>query len=164
MRALAIRGVVAGALGTAAMAACEFAHVRLRGGIDSGSGSGSDGPIDYDVSEHVSIAAARVLRLRLSTDAESWLLFVVTQAGYGSAFGIAAALLDAAGLPPHRQAAVFFGLTQTMALTLFPALGRTPPPWRWRAEPLLTSAVQHAVYAGVVVAAVGRLARRQGDR
>lgn len=149
MRSVVGRGLLAGVLGTAAMVACETAHAWLR--------RGAEGPIDYDISEHVPLAAARVLRVPLRTEGESWLLFVVTQGGYGSAFGVIAALLDQAGLPPWQQGAVFFGLTQTMALSLFPTLGETPPPWRWRAEPLVTSVLQHAVYAAAVVTVQRRL-------
>ncbi len=151
LRRLLVRGVVAGAAGTAVMGLCEYAHVRLR--------RPASAPIDYDVSGHVPLAAARVLRLRLRTDEESGVLFLVTQAGYGSAFGIVAALLGVSGLTPRRQAILFFALTESLALSVFPTLGDTPPPWRWRAEPLLTSVVQHAIYAGVVVGTLRGLAR-----
>ena len=41
-------------------------------------------------------------------------------------------------------------------LTLFPALGRTPPPWGWTADVLATSLGTHAVYV-LAVAAVDHL-------
>ncbi len=46
-----------------------------------------------------------------------------------------------------------------MAFVLFPVLGGTPPPWRWKREMLLSSLGVHALYAGTVVA-VSRAGRR----
>lgn len=46
-----------------------------------------------------------------------------------------------------RATVVFYLLCQAMAMTLFPTLGGTPPPWRWRPSILISSLAQHAVYA-----------------
>ena len=47
-----------------------------------------------------------------------------------------------------------------MACAMFPILGDTPPPWRWRNDVIVTSAVQHLVYAATTTAILSALARR----
>ena len=47
-----------------------------------------------------------------------------------------------------------------MACAMFPILGDTPPPWRWRNDVIVTSAVQHVVYAATATAVLGALGRR----
>ena len=49
----------------------------------------------------------------------------------------------------------------TATLTLFPLLGRTPPPWRWPPDMLATSLGTHAAYVAAV-AAVDDAVRRTG--
>lgn len=69
--------------------------------------------------------------------------------GYGSAFGLMhGALRRTLGEP---WASMIFGATlMTATLSLFLLLGRTPPPWRWPTDLLLTSIGTHVVYvAGV---------------
>ena len=51
--------------------------------------------------------------------------------------------------------ALFVGMT----LTMFPLLGRTPPPWRWPPDVLATAFGTHAAYV-LGVAAVDDRARR----
>jgi hypothetical protein len=47
----------------------------------------------------------------------------------------------------------------TATLTMFPLLGRTPPPWRWPRGFLATGLATHAAYVAAV-AAVGDSLRR----
>jgi uncharacterized membrane protein YagU involved in acid resistance len=47
----------------------------------------------------------------------------------------------------------------TATFTLFPVLGRTPPPWRWPADVLATSIGTHVVYV-TAVAVTDDAARR----
>ena len=48
---------------------------------------------------------------------------------------------------------VGFGATlMTATLTLFPLLGRTPPPWRWPPDVLATSFGTHVAYVSAVAA------------
>jgi hypothetical protein len=145
------RGLLAGAAGTLAMSLSEAVHEVLR--------RDAPHPIDYDVSEHVPIAAARLLRIRRLTPTRSRALFVVTHVGYGTAFGLVREALAATPLAPRRQTAVFFAATEGLALTMFPLLGGTPPPWRWRREVLAASVVEHVVYALAVSAARRRVPR-----
>jgi hypothetical protein len=47
-------------------------------------------------------------------------------------------------------------------LSLFPLLGKTPPPWKWPPDVLMTSVGTHAAYV-LTVAAVDDVLR-SGDR
>ena len=55
----------------------------------------------------------------------------------------------------------------TATLSLFPLLGRTPPPWRWPADVLATSFATHVAYVAGVAAvddasSIARRRRRRG--
>ena len=47
----------------------------------------------------------------------------------------------------------------TATFTLFPVLGRTPPPWRWPADVLATSIGTHVAYVAAVAIADDGLRR-----
>lgn len=134
----ALRGVLSGLAGTTVMTGTLKLEQGLRGN--------SRGPVDYDASDHVVTAAATVLRHTPRTHAGRTALFLLVHWGYGSAV---------AGLYPALRArlggragfATFYLGCQTMAMTLFPTIGGTPPPWRWRRSVLISSLAQHAVYA-----------------
>ena len=71
--------------------------------------------------------------------------------GYGSAFGLLHGVLRRTVGEPWASAA--FGATlMTATLTLFPLLGRTPPPWRWPADVMATSLGTHVAYVAAVAA------------
>jgi uncharacterized membrane protein YagU involved in acid resistance len=46
--------------------------------------------------------------------------------------------------------AAFGGMLMSATLTLFPVLGRTPPPWRWPADVMATSVGTHVAYVAAV--------------
>lgn len=143
-----------GLAGTAVMTAAIAAETALR--------PSSDGPVDYDASDHVVQAASAVLR-RPPPRSERGRrrLFNVVHWGYGSAVGLAyEPLRRRAG--DGRAAAMFYAGCQAMALTLFPTLGGTPPPWRWKRELLVSSFTVHAMYAATV-ATVSRAGRTAPD-
>lgn len=149
-------GVAAGAAGTAVMTTTARIHRVLaeRGRRRHAALPARLQILDYDDSDHVVIAASAVLRGLFGWAPRSprgrRALFLLVHWGYGSAVGIAhRALRDGLGREP-AAGIVFFVGCETMALTLFPVLGETPPPWRWRTDLLVTSLVQHAVYAAVV--------------
>ena len=151
------RGVVAGAAGTAAMTGTALlrraVHARRRG-IRIGE---IDEILDYDDSEHVVIAASSVLGpvlgRRPRTPAQRRAVFALVHWGYGSAVGAGhVGLRRLLGREPAAGLA-FFVACETMALGLFPVLGDTPVPWRWRRDLLVTSLAQHGVYAATVAAA-----------
>lgn len=149
----AVRGVLAGGAGTVVMSCTEWAHVRAhRRWWPQKSET-----IDYDVSDHVVTAAARVLRIQVRTKQQARALFLVTHFGYGSAFGVTGELLAATRLSRRARTLVFAAAAEGLACTLFPLLGDTPPPWRWPGEALVASVVEHVIYAAVVVAVGDRL-------
>ena len=113
--------------------------------------SRSAGPVDYDASGHVVTAAATVLRVRPRSHEQRQALFLLTHWGYGSAVA-AGYVIARRHLQPVPAAALFWSACQTMAMTLFPTVGDTPPPWRWRRDMVVSSLAQHAVYAAVVAA------------
>src|SRR4051794_7915488 len=140
-----LRGVAAGAFGTAVMSLSETLHHALR--------PRAPRPIDYDVSEHVPMAVARLLHLHPRSGGEERALFLLAHLGYGSAFGVVAEALAWTPTTSARQTFAFFAATEGLALVLFPLLGGTPPPWRWRGEVLAAGLLQHAVYAVAVSSA-----------
>lgn len=130
-------------------------HQRRRGVLAAGE------ILDYDDSDYVVVAASTLLRAVTgrapSTPGGRKVLFLVVHWGYGSVVGVAhRGLRSRIGREPTAGVAFFVGC-QTMALSLFPLLGGTPPPWRWRRDLLVTSLVQHAIYAAVVAATTDAL-------
>jgi hypothetical protein len=163
----AARGVLGGAVGTGAMSLA--AHLRRRAyarrrGIAVAE---IDVILDYDDSRHVVIAASTLLRHVIGWAPRSeqgrQALFWFVHWGYGSAVGMVHVVLARAIGREPEAGLVFFAGAQVMALGLFPVLGDTPPPWRWERHLLVTSTVQHGIYAGAVAAtntATARLGRR----
>ncbi len=150
------RGVVGGAVGTGAMALTARLHRELHARRDGIRVDEIEEILDYDDSEHVVIAASTLLQHVIGWAPRSargrQTLFWLVHWGYGSAVGVGhVALRRVLGREPGPGLAFFVGC-QTMALGLFPVLGETPPPWRWERRLLVTSMVQHAVYAGGVAA------------
>lgn len=156
IRAL-VRGVAAGFAGTAVMTATAAAYAWLRGPVRPDH-EGVTPVVDFDNSDHVVIAAGTILQHHLSSPAGRHALFHLVHWGYGSAVGIARVLL---GRTREPAATVVFLLgCQTMACTLFPIAGDTPPPWRWSREQLAVSIAQHAIYATTVSTAWTLLRRK----
>jgi hypothetical protein len=58
---------------------------------------------------------------------------------------------------------IFGGVLMTATFTLFPLLGRTPPPWRWPPDVIATSVGTHVAYVAAVAATDDGL-RRNGRR
>lgn len=147
-----LRSVAAGLAGTTVMTATMRLEHHLR--------APGSGPVDYDATGHVVTAAANVLHYRPRTAAGRHALFLLVHWGYGSAVGVEYRL--ARRVLGSRAAAVaaFYAACQGMAFTLFPTFGETPPPWRWRRDMLMSSLVQHAVYAVAVGAATSALDAR----
>ena len=144
----AVLGYLAGTAGTAAMTATTAVQKRVR--------QRREVPVDYDATEHVVDAAATVVHHHPRTDEGAQALFLLTHWGYGSAMAIGHRLL-VRRLGRPRAAVAFFVGVQTMAFVLFPSVGRTPAPWRWRRDILVSSVAQHLVYTGVVALSDHRL-------
>jgi hypothetical protein len=151
-----LRSVLAGAAGTAALTLAYRSEHLLRPAVQR--------PLDYDDSLVPGEIVASVLHLPSVTDREDAELGAALRWGYGSAFGIFHGVLrETIGEP---WASVVFGTTLMSAtFTLFPLLGRTPPPWRWPADVLATSIATHVIYVAAVAsvdAALGTKERESG--
>ena len=142
-----VRAVLTGLAGTSAMTATTELEKRMRPQLDH--------PVDYDASRHVSVAVGTVLRHPPRTEAAEQAYFLLAHWGYGSAVALGYAALRTR-LPERAAAPVFYAGCQLMAFALFPTIGGTGPPWRWRRDVLMTSLAQHVVYVATV-AAVDRL-------
>jgi hypothetical protein len=147
-------GVAAGFAGTTAMTAGYALEHLLRRNVD--------GFLDYDDSNAPAVAAAHVLHWSAPSARSEKLLGLLVHWGYGSLVGVAAVPLVRREAAPAATA-TYWSAIMVMAAALFPTLGGTPPPWRWRRDILATSGVQHLLYA-VVVVAVLRAARPAEDR
>src|SRR5689334_2982220 len=146
----AVRSVAAGTAGTAALTLTYQVEQRLRRGVR--------GALDYDDSLVPGQIVAAVMHLRPVTDREDRDLGLRLRWGYGSAFGLWHGTLRRIVCEPW--ASVGFGATlMTATLTLFPLLGRTPPPWRWPADVMATSVGTHVAYV-TAVAVVDDAVRR----
>ena len=139
----AARSVAAGTVGTATMTLVYKVEHRLRRGVR--------GALDYDDSLVPGQIVAAVMHLPHVTDREANELGLLLRWSYGSAFGVWHGTLRRIVREPW--ASVAFGATLMSAtLTLFPLLGRTPPPWRWPPDVMATSIGTHVAYVSAVAA------------
>ena len=126
------RGLLAGAIGTAAMTVSSTIEQKLRGR------EASTAPAD---------AAMKVLGIEgFCDDAAKSRFSNAVHWAYGTAWGVPRALLDAAGLNPAAatgaHGAALWGSEQVM----LPALGVAPPLWEWGVAEIAIDALHHAVY------------------
>jgi hypothetical protein len=143
-----LRSVIAGAAGTATMTAAYALERRLR--------PRAKGPLDYDDSLVPGRIVASIMHLPQVTDREDEDLGLLLRWSYGSAFGLLHGLLRRRLREPWA-AAVFGATLMTATLSLFPLLGRTPPPWRWSRAFLATSLATHVAYVTAVAIVDDRL-------
>jgi hypothetical protein len=148
-----IRSVLAGSAGTATMTLAYAAERRVRHAVS--------GPLDYDDGLVPGQIVASVMHLPHVTQRDERELGLLLRWGYGSAFGMPHGTLRRI-IPEPWASAAFGGTLMTATLTLFPLLGRTPPPWRWRADVLATSFGTHVAYVAAVAAADDGIRRRSG--
>jgi hypothetical protein len=145
-----LRSMLAGTVGTAALTLAYSVERRLR--------ASRTRPLDYDDSLVPGQIVASVMHLGKVTDREEHELGALLRWSYGSAFGLWHGLLLQRIADPW--ASTIFGTTLMSAtLSLFPLLGRTPPPWRWSADVMATSVGTHVAYV-VAVASVDDALRR----
>jgi hypothetical protein len=143
-----LRSVAAGAAGTAALTLAYKAEHRVRRAVQ--------GPLDYDDSLVPGQIVAGIMHLPHVTDREEQELGLALRWGYGSAFGLWHGTLRR--WVPEPWASVGFGATlMTATLTLFPLLGRTPPPTRWPPDVMATSIGTHVAYVSAVALVDDRL-------
>jgi hypothetical protein len=138
-----IRSVIAGAAGTATLTLAYACERRVR--------KARSGPLDYDDSLVPGQIVATVLHLPHVTDRDERDLGLALRWSYGSAFGLLHGQLRRLVGEPWASVA-FGGTLITATMTLFPLLGRTPPPWRWPADTMATSLGTHVAYVAAVAA------------
>ena len=148
-------GLVAGLTATTAMNFGYWAERRIRRNVK--------GPLDYDDSNVPALVAAKILRQSDLSDDASFRLGLLVHWGYGSLFGVSAVPLNRR-FGPVPATAIYWGGMMAFACVMFPVLGDTPPPWRWRNDVIVTSALQHLVYAGTATAVLRGLTGAQRDR
>jgi hypothetical protein len=136
-----IRSVLGGAAGTATMTLAYAGERRLRPKVS--------GSLDYDDSLVPGQIVAGILHLATVTDREENELGLALRWGYGSVFGLWHGVLRRKLSEPWASIA-FGGTLMTATLTLFPLLGRTPPPWHWPPSVVATAFGTHAAYVGAV--------------
>ena len=148
-----VRSVLAGAAGTGALTLAYRTEHRLRPGVS--------GQLDYDDSLVPGQIVASIMHLPHVTAREDRELGLLLRWGYGSVFGIWHGTLRHRA--PEPWASVAFGATlMTATLSLFPLLGRTPPPWRWPWDVMATSVGTHVAYVAAVAAVDDGLRRVSG--
>jgi hypothetical protein len=136
-----IRSIVAGAAGTTALTLAYDIERRLR--------PRHQGPLDYDDSLVPGRIVASIMHLPHVTAREDEDLGLGLRWGYGSAFGLWHGILRRRFSEPWASA-IFGGTLMTATFSLFPLLGRTPPPWRWPSDVMATCLMTHAAYVTAV--------------
>jgi hypothetical protein len=147
------RSIVAGTAGTATMTLVYALERRLR--------PGHHGPLDYDDSLVPGTIVAGIMHLPHATATEENDLGLALRWSYGSAFGLWHGLLRRA-IPEPWASAAFGATLMSATLSLFPLLGRTPPPWKWPPDVMATAIGTHVAYVVGVATIddrVGRLLR-----
>jgi hypothetical protein len=148
-----LRSVLAGTAGTAALTLSYAIERRVR--------RRHQGPLDYDDSLVPGQIVASIMHLPHITDKEDNELGLTLRWSYGSAFGLWHGILHRRFSEPWASL-MFFGTLMSATLSLFPLLGRTPPPWRWPDDVKATCLGTHVAYVVAVAAVddrVGRLGR-----
>jgi hypothetical protein len=65
---------------------------------------------------------------------------------YGTGWGVARGVLDAAGVRPGAATAAHGGALWASEQVMLPALGVAPPLWEWGAAEVAIDAAHHVVY------------------
>lgn len=148
-----IRSVLAGTAGTGALSLAYVAERHLR--------PRHRGPLDYDDSLVPGAIVAAIMHLPHVSAREDRDIGWALRWSYGSVFGLWHGVLRRRICEPWASA-IFGGTLMSATLTLFPLLGRTPPPWRWPPDVTATCLGTHAAYV-TAVALVDDRVRRLGD-
>jgi hypothetical protein len=145
-----VRSVAAGTAGTTALTLFYDIERRVR--------RRHRGPLDYDDSLVPGKIVASIMHLPAATGREDWDLGMALRWSYGSAFGLWHGILRRRLGEPWASA--LFGATLMSAtFSLFPLLGRTPPPWCWPPDVMATCVASHAAYVAAVAAVDDRVRR-----
>ena len=136
-----VRSVLAGTAGTTALSLSYVIERRLR--------SSHRGPLDYDDSLVPGQIVCSIMHLPHVTAREERDVGWVLRWSYGSVFGLWHGVLRRRISEPWASA-IFGGTLMSATLSLFPLLGRTPPPWRWPPDVMATCLATHAAYVAAV--------------
>ena len=127
------RGLVAGALGTAAMTVSSTLEARIRGRAPSSAPARATAKALGIKDFNSELAKARF------NDLSHW--------GYGTGWGVVRGLLGATGLSPRRATLAHGAAIYGAAHVTLPALEIAPPAIFWPKEEIAIDAFHHAVYA-----------------
>jgi hypothetical protein len=142
------RGILAGAVGTAAMTISSTVEMKLR---------------DRDPSTVPAEAASQVLGVRVWKQDQAKFANVVHWQ-YGSSIGALRGLLSAFGLREPLASGIFFTTVWGIALAMVPKLSDAPPLKEWGPEDLAIDAFHHLVYAAATGLAISTLFRARSKR
>ena len=147
-----LRSILAGTAGTTALSLAYATERRLR--------RRHRGSLDYDDSLVPGQIVASIMHLPHVTAREESDLGLTLRWGYGSAFGLWHGLLRRR-IPEPWASAIFGATLMSATFSLFPLLGRTPPPWRWPSDVMATCLWTHVAYV-VTLGTVDDSLRRLG--
>lgn len=136
------RGLLAGAIGTAAMTISSTAEMKLRGR------EASSAPAD---------AAGKVLGIQPRDEDGKARFSNVVHWGYGTSWGGVRGMLSAVGVDGPKAALSHFALLWGSEQVMLPSLEVAPPPWEWGAQELAIDAFHHAVYVTATAVAFSAL-------
>lgn len=139
------KGLVAGAIGTAAMTVSSSYEMRRR---------------DRSASTAPAQAAAAVLRVKPVDEAAEARFNNLVHWAYGTGWGAVRGILGAMGFGFVGGTVAHFGLVVGSEQAMLPALGIAPPASEWGAEEIVVDAAHHAVY--VVVTSIAYSLLRRG--
>lgn len=143
------KGLVAGAVGTAAMTVSSTLEMKLR------KREGSTAPAD---------AAAKVLGIKPEGEDEKARFSTMVHWGYGTGWGSVRGLLGGVGLRGKPAWLAHLGVVWGSELVMLPALEVAPPIKEWGGKELAIDAFHHLVYASATSLAFGFLDRRSTRR
>jgi hypothetical protein len=136
------RGMLAGAVGTAAMTLSSSLEARLR---------------EREPSDAPATAAGRVLGVQPRNPAGRARFSTVVHWTYGSMWGGARGLIEAAGVRGAPAVAGHCVAVWGAAQIMLPALGVAPTAWKAERSDVAIDALHHAVYAVAAVLAFAAL-------
>jgi hypothetical protein len=139
------KGIVAGAIGTAAMTASSTIEAKLR---------------RRPFSTAPAKAATRALGIETFDDGAAYTRFSnLVHWGYGTGWGVARGLMRAFGLPARLATPAHFAALWGSALYSLPKYEVAPPVTEWAPEDVAIDVFHHLVYVGATAAAFELLDR-----
>lgn len=138
------KGLVAGAVGTAAMTLSSTLEMKIR---------------QREASSAPANAAAKVLGLEFDNDEDKARFGTVVHWSYGTGWGAVRGLIGALGLRGVGATSAHLATVWGSELVTLPALGVTPPITEWGAEEVAVDFFHHTVYVVATSLTYGLLSR-----